>query len=421
LSPTWSIIPGVYAKYYGVSLSAVAAIILVTRILDAVIDPVIGVLSDRHRARGGLRRSWVMTGGLGLIVAGYFLFSPPIAVSPLYLFFALAAFFICWTTVEVPQFAWGREIGGTLQERSAAFGWKTVFSFAGHAAFFSIPFLPFLPTHEYSPALMGVAIMVGAAFMVVALCANYLLAPNGATTKHDPPNIRAAINLVRTNGPLRLFVLIAVLEGISGGMWYGVMYIYLSATIPSSKDIALIFLSSSVICLCTIPLWTRLIQSIGPVRGLLVCKCIYVMAFLGSLVLSPPSSWLVPQILITTSFIAMAGSNVIFPLLLADVADYSLLKSKMDFGGTLFASHAFIGKVCYALGVSAALAILGIFGFDATSKEQSDLAKTGLALAYAGIPLVLAIVIAALSLRIPLTRQRAALVRKRLLRTDGLA
>jgi Na+/melibiose symporter-like transporter len=421
MSPSWSIIPGVYAKYYGLSLAAIAVIVLITRVVDAVIDPVIGLLSDRHRANGGSRRSWVMVGGLGLVAAGYFLYAPPIAVSATYLFLAMVAFFIFWTTIEVPQFAWGREIGSTIKERSVAFGWKTVFGFAGHAAFFSIPFLWFLPTREYSPPLMQIAAIVGISSMAVALCANYLLAPDGTAAKHEPLNMRAMLNFARKSPPLRLLFLIITVDTIVGGMWYGVMYIYLSARIDSADTIALIFLGSAIIGLCAIPLWTKVIQSTGPVRGLVVCKSILALTFFATLALSSSASSWVPLTLIAIGFFTVAGANVIYPLLLADVADHGLLKTKVDFGGTMFAGHAFIQKICYALGVSAALAILEIFGFEAALKEQSDLAHIGLLLAFAGIPLMLVIGVVTLASRIALTPRRTALIRARLQRTGRLA
>jgi Na+/melibiose symporter-like transporter len=422
ISPSWSIIPAVYATYHGVSLAVIAMIVLATRVIDAIIDPVIGVLSDRHRARGGSRRSWVMIGGLGLVVAGYFLYAPPMAVSATYLFLAMVAFFIFWTTIEVPQFAWGREIGSTIQERSVAFGWKTVFGFAGHATFFSIPFLWFLPTREYSPQLMEIAALVGMSTMVVALCANYLLAPEGTPAKHEPLNMRALRNFARKSPPMRLLFLIIAVDTIGGGgMWYGAMYIYLNAKIGDADTIALIFLGAAFIGLCAIPLWTKAVQSTGPVWGLVICKSIFALTLLATLVLSSATSSWIPLTLIAIGFFTVAGANVVYPLLLADVADHGLLKTKVDFGGTMFAGHAFIQKICYAIGVSAALAIIEIFGFNAALKEQSDLAHIGLLLSFVGIPLILMIVVVALASRIALTPRRTALVRKRLQHTGRLA
>jgi Na+/melibiose symporter-like transporter len=53
MAPAFSIVQRVYAKTYGLSLSVLAAAILIARIFDAVSDSLIGYLSDRTVAQGG--------------------------------------------------------------------------------------------------------------------------------------------------------------------------------------------------------------------------------------------------------------------------------------------------------------------------------------------------------------------------------
>ncbi|MDA9096178.1 MFS transporter [Porticoccaceae bacterium] len=71
-----------YAKYFGISLTDIAAILLIARIFDAVTDPAIGYFSDRYYARTGSRRPFVVSGLLLLIPCAYFLFIP-LGFSPL--------------------------------------------------------------------------------------------------------------------------------------------------------------------------------------------------------------------------------------------------------------------------------------------------------------------------------------------------
>ena len=46
----------------GVSLGSVAVIVMVARLLDVLIDPAVGFLSDRTRSRFGRRKVWVFAG-----------------------------------------------------------------------------------------------------------------------------------------------------------------------------------------------------------------------------------------------------------------------------------------------------------------------------------------------------------------------
>ncbi len=46
-----NIIQGIYAKHYGLALTTLATIILISRVFDAISDPVIGYYSDWYREK----------------------------------------------------------------------------------------------------------------------------------------------------------------------------------------------------------------------------------------------------------------------------------------------------------------------------------------------------------------------------------
>ena len=71
-----AIIQGIYAKYFGLSLTEIATVLLIARMFDAITDPVVGHLSDRFSARHGSRKAFILFGGLLFIISAYFLFVP---------------------------------------------------------------------------------------------------------------------------------------------------------------------------------------------------------------------------------------------------------------------------------------------------------------------------------------------------------
>ena len=115
------VIQGIYAKYFGLSLSVIAGVLLLSRIFDAVIDPLIGYASDRYRVRTGTRKPFVLVGSLGLIVCSYFLFVPPDNVTVAYFTFWLMAFYVASTLKQIPLMAWGGEITAEPKQRTALF------------------------------------------------------------------------------------------------------------------------------------------------------------------------------------------------------------------------------------------------------------------------------------------------------------
>ena len=70
------IIQGIYAKYFGFSLTTIAIVFMIARLFDAVSDPLIGYLSDRYYQRNGSRKRFVLLGAILLFTSSYLLYVP---------------------------------------------------------------------------------------------------------------------------------------------------------------------------------------------------------------------------------------------------------------------------------------------------------------------------------------------------------
>ena len=58
----WAMWDAFYTDVFGIGMSAVATLMLVARIWDAVNDPLIGALSDKTKSRWGRFRPWLLFG-----------------------------------------------------------------------------------------------------------------------------------------------------------------------------------------------------------------------------------------------------------------------------------------------------------------------------------------------------------------------
>ena len=58
------IVQGIYAKYFGLELTTIAAVLLVARLFDGITDPIVGYWSDRSYAKGGSRKLFVVSGSV---------------------------------------------------------------------------------------------------------------------------------------------------------------------------------------------------------------------------------------------------------------------------------------------------------------------------------------------------------------------
>src|SRR3954469_23829943 len=69
-------IPAMYTRDLGLSLAAVGTIMMVSRLIDMLTDPLIGLASDRTRTRFGRRKPWIVVGTPLMLLSVYMLFVP---------------------------------------------------------------------------------------------------------------------------------------------------------------------------------------------------------------------------------------------------------------------------------------------------------------------------------------------------------
>ena len=230
------VIQGVYAKYYGIALTSLAIVLLISRIFDAVTDPLIGCFSDSYRARKGTRKPFVCVGGLCLIPCSYFLFVPSGDVSVMYFATWSLLFYLASTINMIPTYAWCSEISSESGERTALFSVLVFFGRVAGLVFYLVPFLPIFETTEITPETLKVSVLVGAALLLPGLYCSLRFAPDGPsrvpavkTTESLSKNevFRDLYDAVKGNKPFQIYMAAYFCTVLGLGM-YGGLFISMS-------------------------------------------------------------------------------------------------------------------------------------------------------------------------------------------------
>ncbi len=115
--------------------AVMGTIIAVSRLWDAISDPLAGYLSDRTRSKLGRRRSWMFAASLPVAVGIWMLWSPPLGLSGIETAFWMAAALLVYETSAtaffIPHGALGVELSRLYHERTRLFGYRHVISGAG--------------------------------------------------------------------------------------------------------------------------------------------------------------------------------------------------------------------------------------------------------------------------------------------------
>lgn len=70
-----------YTDVFGITASAAAAVLLIARAWDALVDPVVGYLADRTRTRWGKFRPWILATALPWAVLMVLTYTTPSGIS----------------------------------------------------------------------------------------------------------------------------------------------------------------------------------------------------------------------------------------------------------------------------------------------------------------------------------------------------
>ena len=149
---TWLLV--YYNQVLGLDPAQAGLALALALVVDAIIDPLIGVWSDRVHTRWGRRHPFMYAGILPFALSFYALLQPPTDLSQNSLFFRLLfltiAVRVSMGLYEIPRGALGPELTKDYDQRTQMVGWSTAYGWFGGAGFAWLILAFLLPeTAEY--------------------------------------------------------------------------------------------------------------------------------------------------------------------------------------------------------------------------------------------------------------------------------
>lgn len=360
-------LPNFYAEEMGIGLGAVGGVFMAARAFDAVIDPVIGNLSDRTRSRWGRRKPWLAFGTVAFMAATWAFFQPPAGVGMTYLLVAAMLFYITYAIVIIPYVSWGAEIRRDYEGRTRVNSLREGAGILGTilATLLPVLVLPLMvngdPTLRQILGLLAATVIVILAITIpIALRA----APQGEFEPHPPLGLFSALALMRKNKPL-LRILLAIFVVWLGGAFHNstILFYVTNALKLGRADFLWLILAQYSLAMLSLPFWNRLADKIGRHRVLVLGAMGYFAAHQGFHFVPESGFWGAIAVYLVAGFMTPV-IWVMPPAIVADTVDYGMLKGANDDSAVYLALYAFVQKMALAIGVGLALALAGQLGFD---------------------------------------------------------
>ena len=432
-----SVVQGVYVKYFGVPLTTIATVLLVSRFFDAITDPLVGYLSDRYCARTGSLKGFVVVGGLGMIIASYFLMVPvdpdvvtaTTQVSGLYFLLSLLLFYLCLTFFQIPHLSWGSTLARTADDKSKLFSLRSIAEYIGAFLFFSVPLLPWFESTAITPqslqwTMFGSAILIfPTLFFSMRVVPNSVVVVNGVkpilvspvSSKHAAKPHRLSISVWVKNKPLTLFLFAFVLIGLSMGLYSSMAFIFIDSYLKMGDSYIYIALITLAIGAGSLKLWHALATRWGKKISLGVALLVIACGLLGNLTLQFGETSFTHLLVVAGIYaVGMGAANMIPYAMMSEIVDYSRWKCAENCAGSLFSIFIFLQKSSAALGGSLGFFIVGWYGFDANAPVHTSESTVGMYWVVSWLPALLSLLAILFVMQMPITAKRHGIIRRRL-------
>jgi len=390
--PVYVYIPKFYTDIVGVHIGILGTLILAVRLFDAVTDPVIGFLSDMTSTRWGRRRPYMAVGSVALAAAIYFLCNPPMAsrtAETAWFGVWIFALFLFWTLVTVPYESLGPEITFDYHERTSLFSIRDGALIAGTLVAASSPVvvtqLLGLPPGPAGERAKFFWISVLYSPLVVAFC---LWCVVGIRERAQPDmKVRSSLwHGLREVGHNRPFIILLISYTIAafGSNLPATLILYYVEYVLQSSHADLFLLLYFVTGICFLPGWVLLARKLGKKHTWIFSMAVNTGAFIGVFFLGPGDATLY-GVLVFFSGIGFGATIAIPSAMQADVIDYDELVTGRRREGHYIGLWSISKKLAAALGVGAALSILGVAGYQPKTVQPEHVLWT-LRVLYALVP-----------------------------------
>ena len=445
-----------YGEVLKVPLGIMGLIFIATRVIDAIQDPVIGLISDKFTHRGPRGRLTFVALMLPLLIGGfYMLFHPPQSLLSqpgllaTWLFVALFVVHLGYAGVSISYHAHGAELTDDYNERTRVTVGREVFGLMGmtlavvlptyftaklgdHAGYvyMGLIFIPIailfaLPTLIWSPPSVHPPVVREEPETHVRYFRNWLvgLMPWLAGPTQNMDKSFTLKTLVPFFAPMknklfRRLLLVFIVNGSALGVAVSVMLFYVEHVLKGGKlqagIILLVYFGSAAL---SVPLWLMLSRRLSKTAAWFIAMVMTAAAMLLAVFLGAGDFvWFVPIAIITG--LGIGADYGLPPSVLADIINSDEGKDTRGDTGAYFGLWALSTKLATAIGAAGSLPVAAMLGFNPGMGQYSS---TALIVVYIMLPVAIKIIAALLIWYIRIESERGAVRDEILGRRAGAA
>ena len=389
-------LPFFYSNVFGLSLVDAGVLVLVTRIWDAVSDPMMGVIADRTQTRWGKYRPYLLFMAAPFSIAGILLFTTPdweYGAKLVYAYVTYILMMTVYTGINVPYGAMLGVMTDDPQEKTVFSSFRMFFAYGGSFIALAaweplVNFFKTLPSGgggSGSTAAWQHAMMVIAAICFVLFLLTFTLTRERLRTKSSV-SVGKDFKALLSNGPWWLLIgaalcfnLFCTVRGATVAYYFADIIGFDAALNFSlfTFHFSLLFYAGlflsvgEVANMAGVAMTVSLARRLGKKSLFIgVNATLFVLSIAFFFIpVSPVGFWLMLLAQVLISMLTGIMSPLVWSMY-ADVSDYAELRYKTASTGLIFSSSSMAQKFGGAIGGAAVLWLLSACGYIPRTDEQ---------------------------------------------------
>jgi sugar (glycoside-pentoside-hexuronide) transporter len=366
-----------YTDVFGIGAAAAGILLMVARIWDALLNPIIGITIDRTRTKWGKSRPYVLLMPFPFLVFAVLTFTVPDLGVTAKLVYAYVTYILAgtfFTFYDVALWSMLPSLTTNLKDRSTMIALARIFTMVGilTVSTMALPMINSLGGENIGRGYT-LLVLILAVISIIFSSLAFFNTKEKVTETAKPPKFKEQIRVLANNKPLLIVICGVIINSFNMGINNAVGIYHLTYYLKAAALIPVYMLLTAVASMIGMALAGTFVKKLGNRK-----TTIYTLALS---VIPTVLMFFIPTQNITLMFILMALSSLIGGIpavsttgMIAETVDYTELKTGIRADGLIFSFNSFSIQFGMALAAGAAGVILQFAGYVPNDMNQGPTA-----------------------------------------------
>jgi oligogalacturonide transporter len=371
--------PGFLALVVGINPFWASFIMMTARVFDAVIDPIIGWISDATSSRFGKRRIFLIVCSpliaLGMFLLFYPFSFPDMTMRIISVLVSYLIFVSIQSSVMIPYYSLSSEISSDYQDRASFNSYRLGFSIFASIICVAVPgiivnsFGTTLQAQRVGYQIMSITfgIFFGFSILISGLFAKEEITSPPIKRKVSVKNFFEPLELKPFRQYLGMFLFLQIAMAVMSGLFFFYIDFYVVKDVTASGSANSVGLIAAALLFLTqifaLPFYLQMIKRKSKAFTYRFGAYIWILAAIALFFIPPNISPIFIYLLAVIMGFGISAPGLVPHTMFGDIVDFGHIKFGKRLEGAMAGFMNFANQIAQAIGLAFAMMILGFAGF----------------------------------------------------------